>query len=254
MVGSPITYSYPAPKTAQPHTVTGTSTTVGSAAATTAAYTYDPAGNMTARPQSAAGNQTLTWDEEGHVATATDSGGTTTYLYDADGNRLLSRDGKGKTLYLPGEEIRFTAATSARTATRFYTFDSKLVAARNASGLTWLVADKDGTSQIAINSTTQQAVVRRMTPYGGNRGPATAWPNTRGFIGGTADETGLTHLGAREYDPALGRFISVDPVQDMKDPQQWNGYAYSNNNPTTFSDPTGLRFDDETGAECAKRM
>ncbi len=43
--------------------------------------------------------------------------------------------------------------------------------------------------------------------------------------------TGLTHLGAREYDPTNGRFLSVDPVIDTDDPQQMNGYAYSNNNP-----------------------
>lgn len=27
---------------------------------------------------------------------------------------------------------------------------------------------------------------------------------------------------------------------DLSDPQQWNAYAYANNNPTTYSDPTGL--------------
>ncbi|MFG3662526.1 polymorphic toxin-type HINT domain-containing protein, partial [Streptomyces sp. NPDC047706] len=69
--------------------------------------------------------------------------------------------------------------------------------------------------------------------------PAT-WLGEKGFVGGTEDPTGLTHLGAREYDATNGRFISVDPIGDLKDPQQINGYAYSNNNPVTFSDPTGL--------------
>jgi RHS repeat-associated protein len=63
---------------------------------------------------------------------------------------------------------------------------------------------------------------------------------SKGFVGGTNDNTGLTHLGAREYDPKIGRFISVDPVQDFNNPQQWNGYSYANNTPTTSSDPTGL--------------
>lgn len=36
----------------------------------------------------------------------------------------------------------------------------------------------------------------------------------------TQDNTGLTHLGAREYDPVTGRFISVDPLLDTGDPQQ----------------------------------
>ena len=54
------------------------------------------------------------------------------------------------------------------------------------------------------------------------------------------DATGLVQVGARYYDPALGRFVSVDPVMDLADPQQWHGYAYANNNPITWSDPTGL--------------
>ncbi|MFV2104886.1 RHS repeat-associated core domain-containing protein, partial [Micromonospora sp. LOL_024] len=62
----------------------------------------------------------------------------------------------------------------------------------------------------------------------------------KGFVGGTQDPTGLIHLNAREYDPFIGRFISVDPVIDLTDPQQWNAYAYGNNNPVSFSDPSGL--------------
>ncbi|MFJ6769917.1 polymorphic toxin-type HINT domain-containing protein, partial [Kitasatospora sp. NPDC091257] len=83
--------------------------------------------------------------------------------------------------------------------------------------------------------------------------PAT-WPTERGFVGGTNDATtGLTHLGARDYDPANGRFISVDPVLDLTDPQQINGYAYSNNNPVNLSDPSGLRPDGTCGGTAACR-
>jgi RHS repeat-associated protein len=82
---------------------------------------------------------------------------------------------------------------------------------------------------------------RRQTPYGESRGPAPVdWPTERGFVGGTQDPTGLVHLGAREYDPMIGRFISVDSLMDLTDPQQMHGYRYANNNPVSFSDPTGL--------------
>ena len=55
-------------------------------------------------------------------------------------------------------------------------------------------------------------------PYGATRGtPPTAWTGERGFVGGTKDATGLTRIGARDYDPALQRFSTVDPVQDLAD-------------------------------------
>jgi RHS repeat-associated protein len=91
--------------------------------------------------------------------------------------------------------------------------------------------------------------VRRETPFGGPRGIVTAWPNTKGFVGGTVDDTGLVHLGAREYDPVIGRFTSGDPLQVMTDPQQWNGFAYANNSPVTFSDPSGLRVAPEDSGQ-----
>jgi len=64
----------------------------------------------------------------------------------------------------------------------------------------------------------------------------------RGFLNAPADPgTGLTHVGARDYDPSTGRFISVDPILDSADPQSTNGYAYADNNPVTKTDPTGLK-------------
>lgn len=65
-------------------------------------------------------------------------------------------------------------------------------------------------------------------------------PGDRQFLGLTRDGSGLTLLGARYYDETLGRFLSVDPLLDLADPQQWNGYAYANNNPVSFADPSGL--------------
>lgn len=46
-------------------------------------------------------------------------------------------------------------------------------------------------------------------------------------------ETGLIHLGARDYDPQTGRFLQEDPEWDS------NLYVYGLNNPNTFTDSTG---------------
>jgi len=50
-----------------------------------------------------------------------------------------------------------------------------------------------------------------------------------------SSESGLTYFNARWYDPALGRFITMDPI---KDGQNW--YVYCENNPLRFVDKTGL--------------
>ncbi|WP_244991259.1 RHS repeat-associated core domain-containing protein [Saccharothrix coeruleofusca] len=78
------------------------------------------------------------------------------------------------------------------------------------------------------------------------------WPDRLGFVGGRNDESGLTRVGARLYDAGSGRFLSADPIIDDNDPQQLNGYAYSNNSPVTFSDPTGLRSCGPDGVLCGR--
>ena len=46
--------------------------------------------------------------------------------------------------------------------------------------------------------------------------------------------TGLTNLGAREYQPGTGSFISPDPLLKPYDPQNLNAYAYAADNPSTL--------------------
>jgi RHS repeat-associated protein len=98
------------------------------------------------------------------------------------------------------------------------------------------------TSVITINNTLQDPVWRQFTPYGAPRSTATGtWPDTNGYLGDPANASdGLTTIGARQYDPATGRFLTPDPVLEAGDPTQMGGYAYAADNPVTNSDPTGL--------------
>ena len=54
-------------------------------------------------------------------------------------------------------------------------------------------------------------------------------------------ETGLYYLQTRYYDPEIGRFISPDSTKYL-DPETLGGlnlYAYCNNNPVMYADPSG---------------
>ncbi|MFI9549905.1 RHS repeat-associated core domain-containing protein [Streptomyces sp. NPDC052016] len=207
-------------------------------------FTYDAAGNTKTRTIGAAPQQTLQWDDEGHLSSVVQGTNTSTYLYDAEGSRLLRKDSTGTTLYLPGgNELKLDKA-GAITGTRYYSVAGKTVAMRTGGKLTFVFSDHHGTGSTQISADATQTVVRRKTGiFGEVRGTQpTTWAGDKGFVGGTKDtDTGLTHLGAREYDPAIGRFISVDPVMDLADPQQTHGYSYSNNNPVNLADPSGRR-------------
>ena len=86
--------------------------------------------------------------------------------------------------------------------------------------------------------------IRKQDPFGNERAEdrlTQALQTHDGFLGAPKDDaSGYTVLGARLYDPEVGRFLSADPVLDLADPVQSNGYAYAHNNPVTLSDPSGL--------------
>lgn len=71
-------------------------------------------------------------------------------------------------------------------------------------------------------------------------------------------ETGLDYFGARYFASVQGRFASSDPLLSsgtIYDPQSWNRYAYTLNNPLKYIDPFGLYvFADGTDDEYKKRF
>jgi RHS repeat-associated protein len=52
--------------------------------------------------------------------------------------------------------------------------------------------------------------------------------------------TGLQYLRARYYDSSTGRFLSTDAFEgSLESPVSRHRYLYGNNNPLTYSDPSG---------------
>ncbi|UIJ63813.1 hypothetical protein LWP59_10605 [Amycolatopsis acidiphila] len=259
-------YTYPSAATPQAATLTSTATT-GPGGNSSTGYTYDADGNTLTRTVPA-GNQTLTWDAENHLASVAAPAGTTSYVYDADGNELVRHDPGSTTLYLPGEELTYNTSTATVTGTRYYQINDQTVALRvGGANPTYVAGDPHGSMQIAYRPDTGAITRRALDPYGNPLGSVTTtttgtttsgtWPDAHGFLNKPQDpNTGLTDIGARTYDPTTGRFLSVDPVLNLAQSQGTNGYAYGADNPVSTSDPTGLEpypsacVGSDMGAQC----
>ncbi|WP_328392390.1 polymorphic toxin-type HINT domain-containing protein [Streptomyces sp. NBC_00390] len=241
---------------ARPHALTAT-TTAASCTGVAPQYEYDAVGSMERRLEKPGSttSQSLDWNSEGKLSKLTENTTNTDYLYDADGELLIRRTAGGETvLHLGTTEVHTQG--SKTWANRYYTVAGTTIALRsNETGttkVTWLAADHHGTSSLAIDASTQTISKRYSTPFGVARGtPNGTWPDDKAFLGKTEDKaTGLTHVGARQYDPGIGQFISVDPILNTAEAQSLNGYSYAGNNPTTLSDPTGLDFGCGGGGSC----
>ncbi len=246
--GQTATYTYPAAgaSAVRPNAVTSITRPGG-----TDTYGYDAAGQLTSRNVGGKAG-TFTWNEFGQLDKATIDGADTTMVYDADGERLIRRDPGGTTtLFLGSMEIE--VAGSSITGKRYYTGpDGATVAMRTGgSGVTWLMSGLHGSTQLAVNDANGQVSRERYLPFGQRRGTDDLPFTDHGFLGKIEDDsTGLNYLSARYYDPAIAKFISTDPLLDLRKPQWANPFAYAGNNPVGLSDPTGLKpHGDETCAE-----
>src|SRR5262249_20657742 len=58
--------------------------------------------------------------------------------------------------------------------------------------------------------------------------------------GDSLDAFDLSNLGARIYDPVIGRFLSRDPMLTARAATSSNPYAFAMNDPVNVTDPSGL--------------
>ncbi|MEV5969088.1 polymorphic toxin-type HINT domain-containing protein [Streptomyces sp. NPDC051921] len=173
----------------------------------------------------------------------------TRHIYGPSGDRLLTIKGKQATLHLGEAEVTVQQGGVLVNTQRTYTTPGgQVMRYANGTGsdaLVALTADHQGSTYAEVAMSGTMAVrIRKQDPFGNQRGASTVGVNQQshtGFLGQVRDDTsGFQPLGARLYDPVVGRFLSADPMMDLNDPQQANGYVYAHNNPVTFDDPSGL--------------
>ncbi|MFH0177127.1 DddA-like double-stranded DNA deaminase toxin [Streptomyces cacaoi] len=171
----------------------------------------------------------------------------TKYVYGGDGQRLMAISATERTLYLGESTISVNAAGGPAYTERYYSQPGAPTVMRHAQGtgtaeLSVQITDQNGTAYANVALTSGNKVKFSKTDaFGVERSEPGTWRSHQGYVSGDEDaSSGLVHLGAREYDPSTGRFLSADPVLDLADPVQMNGYVYCENNPATFADPSGL--------------
>ncbi len=109
------------------------------------------------------------------------------------------------------------------------------------NGLFYLYSDQLGSTS-AMQAPDGTVTQTRYTPFGDYRTGSTTNPITdRGYTGQKENmELGLMYYNARYYIPSLGRFLSADTiVPNPANPQSYNRYSYTRNNPINLIDPTG---------------
>ncbi|HUQ01565.1 MAG TPA: RHS repeat-associated core domain-containing protein [Kofleriaceae bacterium] len=201
-------------------------------AAGASTYAYDAAGLMTA-----GASRTLTWNGDNALASVTQGGTTMTFTYDGDGARIQQVEGAITRRYVGDDfEVHVLGTTS-----KYVSVAGTLIARSDGATRTWIHTDQQGSIQAETSATGVELHRKKYRPYGALLASSGALPyESRGYTGQRQDLSGLLYLHARYYDPALGRFISPDPIVDGPDLVGLNRYAYAGNDPINHTDITGF--------------
>jgi RHS repeat-associated protein len=209
-----------------------------------AEYSWTPAGYLTRR-LAPSGETSFSFDELGRLLGVTLSDGrAVSYLVDADGRRI-GREIGGKLvagyLYdLAGNVMAETDGTGAVTARFAYDDLGHLALIERGGNSYRVVTDTVGSPLLVIDSHSG-AVMDAISYDSWGRITSETAPGTIpfGFTGGLLDpDTGLVHLGARDYDPTTGRWTAPDPI--LFAGGDANLYRYVGDDPINRVDPSGL--------------
>lgn len=171
-----------------------------------------------------------------------------TYRYDGHGRRVESYDEASTATdwfgYSQSGKLLQDELERKGTKNSYVYLNGSLVAryeislATSAGKALYQHTDSVG-SPVAVTDASRAVVERtEYEPYGAT---VNKTGDGVGYTGHVMDAaTGLTYMQQRYYDPAIGRFLSVDPVTANEGGfGHFNRYAYAYNNPYRFTDPDG---------------
>ena len=205
----------------------------------TTTFSYDGNGNQTVVQKPSGDRTTQVWDYENRlVKTIQPSGGVTSMAYDADGLRLKKEE-PGKTTLFVWDDQNYLAETDAAgtTETAFTTEPStygSLISHRKAGASTTYHFDALGSTRALTDES--EAVMERYnyTAFGTLLGsPALLTPFLWGGMVGYYWDAALAtqYIRARHYQPAIARWISLDPIGFAGGDA--NLFRYVGNSPTS---------------------
>ncbi|MHB1571984.1 MAG: RHS repeat-associated core domain-containing protein, partial [Solirubrobacteraceae bacterium] len=212
-------------------------------------YTYAADGSL-----ASAGSTTYQYDALGHLLEVKTSTETITYTYDGLGRRV----GKAVNgtlvegfLYADGlHPIAELDGSGNVVATFVYGTRPNVPDLMLKGGVTYRIISDQLGSPVEVIDTATGAVVEQLSydAWGNITSDSNPGFQPFGFAGGLYDaDTGLVHFGARDYDPAIGRWTTRDPLGFAGG--DTNLYGYVLQDPINLEDGLGLywQYSQSTG-------
>ena len=223
---------------------------------------YDAVGNLVQQP-TRVGQRQLSYFASGAIRTITEQAVQARFRYDAFGGvQDLDIQGNGVTdtrrdrRYggLIERREQMVGGSAMSFISRQIPGPGGIIASRRGSADEWIFHFGESRGNRFFTNATG-AFVQELDyqPYGETKSSG-ALPNSAQYTrsqwnGGDALAVfGLSHLGARLYDPVIGRFLSRDPFLVPRTAATTNPYAFAMNDPVNLSDSSGLDWC--IGKEC----
>jgi RHS repeat-associated protein len=173
-----------------------------------------------------------TWNARNQLITR----GSTTFQYDSYGRRTLNAAGNNLLYewWNAAQELSGTTAVANRVLGGIDEFFNRT----DSTGAHTPITDGLGSILALTNSSGGITTQYGYDPYGNTTNNGVNSTNISQYTGRENDGDGLYSYRARYYSPTLGRFISEDPLGFGGG--NFNLYAYANDAPVAYTDPTGL--------------